>query len=102
MGDVPDAPDRVVDCGPAIRERDSNAAAVGPESTDSAAMLELEKALFLAATHKPEAEAALRSFIRTYPKHPRFAEACIDLKMTQSGITYPRTKLNYADFTNKL
>ncbi len=32
----------------------------------------------------------------------RFAEACIDLKMTQSGITYPRTKLNYADFTNKL
>ncbi len=57
----------------------SNAAAVGPESSDSAAMLELEKALFLAATHKPEAEAALRTFIRTYPKHPRFAEACIAL-----------------------
>ncbi|MCF7789851.1 MAG: outer membrane protein assembly factor BamD [Prosthecobacter sp.] len=57
----------------------SNAAAVGPESTDSAAMLELEKALFLAATHKPEAEDALRTFIRTYPKHPRFADACIAL-----------------------
>ncbi len=57
----------------------SNAAAVGPESADSAATLELEKALFLAAGHKPEAEAALRSFIRTYPKHPRFADACIAL-----------------------
>jgi allantoin racemase len=32
----------------------------------------------------------------------RFAELCIDMKMTQSAITYPRAKLNYADFTNKL
>ncbi|MDI1310774.1 outer membrane protein assembly factor BamD [Prosthecobacter sp.] len=57
----------------------SNAAAVGAESTASAATLELEKALFLAAGRKPEAEAALRSFIRTYPKHPRFTDACIAL-----------------------
>jgi tetratricopeptide (TPR) repeat protein len=57
----------------------SNAAAVGPESADSAATLDLEKALFLAAHRKPEAEPALRSFIRTYPKHPRFADACIAL-----------------------
>lgn len=57
----------------------SNAAATGPESADSAAMLELEKALFLAASRKPEAEAALRAFIRTYPKHPRFPDACIAL-----------------------
>ncbi len=32
----------------------------------------------------------------------RFAEACVALGMTQSGITYPRAKLNYKDFTNKL
>ncbi len=57
----------------------SNATAVGSESTDSAATLELEKALYLAAAHKPEAEDALRTFIRTYPKHPRFADACIAL-----------------------
>jgi len=57
----------------------SNAAATGPESADSAAMLELEKALFLASSRKPEAEAALRNFIRTHPKHPRFSDACIAL-----------------------
>ena len=32
----------------------------------------------------------------------RFAEMCIDMKMTQSAITYPRAKLNYSDFTSKL
>ena len=32
----------------------------------------------------------------------RFAELCVAMKMTQSAITYPRAKLNYADFTNKL
>lgn len=57
----------------------SNAAAVGKESTDSAATLELEKALFLAAGRKPEAEPALRAFIRAHPNHPRFADACIAL-----------------------
>ncbi|OYW71657.1 MAG: hypothetical protein B7Z37_27140 [Verrucomicrobia bacterium 12-59-8] len=57
----------------------TNAAAVGPESSDSAATLELEKALFLAAGHKPDAEGALRAFIRAYPKHPRFADACLAL-----------------------
>ncbi len=57
----------------------SNAAAVGKESNDSAATLELEKALFLASGRKPEAEAGLRAFIRAYPKHPRYADACIAL-----------------------
>ncbi|MFN0079076.1 MAG: tetratricopeptide repeat protein [Prosthecobacter sp.] len=57
----------------------SNAAAVGKESNDSAATLELEKALFLAAGRKPEAELGLRAFIRAYPKHPRYADACIAL-----------------------
>ena len=57
----------------------SNAAAVGKESEDSAATLELEKALALAAGRKPEAEPALRAFIRTFPKHPRYADACIAL-----------------------
>ncbi len=57
----------------------SNAAAVGAESNDSAATLELEKALFLAAGRKPEAETALRAFIRAHPKHPRFADACMAL-----------------------
>jgi Asp/Glu/hydantoin racemase len=32
----------------------------------------------------------------------RFAEACVSFGMTQSAITYPRAKLNYQDFTNKL
>ena len=32
----------------------------------------------------------------------RFAEMCVNFKMTQSGITYPRAKLNYEDFTSKL
>ncbi len=57
----------------------SNAAAVGKESTDSAATLELEKAMFLAAGRKSEAEPALRAFIRAHPSHPRFADACIAL-----------------------
>ncbi len=57
----------------------TNAAAAGPESDDSAATLELEKALFLAAGHKEDAEPALRAFIRAYPKHPRFADACLAL-----------------------
>lgn len=57
----------------------SSAAAVGKESQDSAATLELEKALFFASTHKPEAEPSLRAFIRVHPTHPRFADACIAL-----------------------
>jgi Asp/Glu/hydantoin racemase len=32
----------------------------------------------------------------------RFAEMCVNFKMTQSAITYPRAKLNYKDFTSKL
>lgn len=57
----------------------TSAAGTGPESKDSAATLELEKALHLAAHRKPEAEAALRDFIRTHSGHPRYADACIAL-----------------------
>ena len=57
----------------------SNAAAVGKETSDSAATLEFEKALFLAAERKPEAEPGLRAFIRAHPTHPRYADACIAL-----------------------
>lgn len=57
----------------------SNVAAAGKESADSAATLELEKALFLASGRKPEAEQDLRAFIRAHPQHPRFADACIAL-----------------------
>jgi hypothetical protein len=32
----------------------------------------------------------------------RFAELCIDQKLTQSALTYPRAQLNYQDFTNRL
>ena len=32
----------------------------------------------------------------------RFAEMCIDLGMTQSALTYPRAKLDYADFSKRL
>lgn len=56
----------------------SNAAA-SKDTADSAATLELEKALFLAANHKAEAEEGLRSFIRAHPAHPRFADACVAL-----------------------
>ncbi|OYW74751.1 MAG: hypothetical protein B7Z37_16280 [Verrucomicrobia bacterium 12-59-8] len=57
----------------------TNTAAIGKESDDSAATLQLEKALFLASERKPETEPALRAFIRSSPKHPRFADACIAL-----------------------
>ena len=49
------------------------------DESDSAATLEVEKALYLAAQHKPEAEQALRGFIRTHPRHARHADACIAL-----------------------
>lgn len=32
----------------------------------------------------------------------RFAEMCVALKMTQSAITYPRARLSYQDFTERL
>jgi hypothetical protein len=32
----------------------------------------------------------------------RFAELCIDQKLTQSALTYPRAQLKYQDFTNRL
>lgn len=51
----------------------------GKDGGDSAATLELEKALHLAAKRSPEAEQALRAYIRTYPKHPRYADGCIAL-----------------------
>ena len=32
----------------------------------------------------------------------RFAETCVAFKMAQSAITYPRAKLDYADFSKRL
>ena len=32
----------------------------------------------------------------------RFAEMCVTFGMTQSGITYPRTKIDYSDFTKRV
>ncbi|MEZ5384604.1 MAG: outer membrane protein assembly factor BamD [Prosthecobacter sp.] len=60
------------------------AVASGPDdetkdTTVSAATLELEKALYLAAQRKDGAEASLRAFIRDHVGHPRFADACIAL-----------------------
>ena len=49
------------------------------DTEDSAATLELEKALFLAAQRKTGAEESLRAFIRSHATHPRYAEACIAL-----------------------
>ncbi len=57
----------------------SNASPVAQEDIDSAATLELEKALFLAAGNQPGAEEGLRAFIRAHPTHPRYADACIGL-----------------------
>ncbi|WP_395736217.1 tol-pal system YbgF family protein [Prosthecobacter sp.] len=68
----------------------TNTAAAGVDSNDSAATLELEKALELAAGHKPEAESALRAFIRAHPKHPRFADACVALAEWQLMAVPPR------------
>ncbi|WP_395750168.1 tol-pal system YbgF family protein [Prosthecobacter sp.] len=68
----------------------TNTSATGVDSNDSAATLELEKALAQAAGRKPEAEAALRTFIRAHPKHPRFAEACVALAEWQLMIVPPR------------
>lgn len=57
----------------------TSAAGAGQGAEDSAATLELEKALFAAAKRQPEAELALRAFIRAHPGHPRFADACVAL-----------------------
>ena len=57
----------------------TSATAGGKTGSDAAATLELEKALFLAAGRKADAEAALRAFIRSHPDHPRFADACVAL-----------------------
>lgn len=52
----------------------------GPGSSDdSAANLELEKALFQASQRKPEAEESLRSFLSKHPAHSRIPEASIAL-----------------------
>ena len=32
----------------------------------------------------------------------RFAETCVALGMTQSGLTYPRSKLKYEDLVDRL
>jgi hypothetical protein len=32
----------------------------------------------------------------------RFAEMCVNFKMTQSALTYPRAALKYEDFTNRM
>ncbi len=32
----------------------------------------------------------------------RFAETCVSFGMTQSAITYPRTKLDYSDFVKRV
>lgn len=69
----------------------SNSAAIGKESGDSAAALELEKALFQASSRKPGAEEGLRAFVRAHPKHPRFADACIALTELLLMSTPPRT-----------
>jgi hypothetical protein len=57
----------------------TSAAGAGQGADDSAATLELEKALFAASKRQPDAEPALRAFIRAHPGHPRFADACVAL-----------------------
>ncbi len=70
----------------------SGSAAAAKDSADSAATLELEKALFLAAQRKPEAEESLRAFVRTHPAHPRFADACVALAEWMLMATPPRVE----------
>jgi outer membrane protein assembly factor BamD (BamD/ComL family) len=57
----------------------TSAAGDGQGADDNGATLELEKALFAAAKRQPEAELALRAFIRAHPDHPRFADASVTL-----------------------
>lgn len=70
----------------------SGLASAAKDSTDSVASLELEKALFFASQRKPEAEESLRAFVRTYPAHPRFAEACVALAEWMLMATPPRVE----------
>lgn len=70
----------------------TGAAGAAKDSSDSAASLELEKALFFAAQRKPEAEESLRAFVRTYPEHPRFADACVALAEWMLMASPPRVE----------
>lgn len=70
----------------------SGAAGSATDSTDSAATLELEKALYFAAQRKPEAEESLRAFVRTHPAHPRFADACVALAEWMLMASPPRVE----------
>lgn len=70
----------------------SGAAGSAADSTDSAATLELEKALYFAAQRKPEAEESLRAFVRTHPAHPRFADACVALAEWMLMASPPRVE----------
>lgn len=70
----------------------SGATPAANDTTDSVASLELEKALFFASQRKPEAEEALRAFVRTYPAHPRFADACVALAEWMLMASPPRVE----------
>ncbi len=68
----------------------AGAAVAGKEGGESAATLELEKALFQASRRDPETEGNLRAFMRTHPDHPRFADACVALAEWMLMSTPPR------------
>lgn len=70
----------------------SGSAATAKDSADSAATLELEKALFFASQRKPEAEESLRAFVRANPAHPRFGDACVALAEWMLMATPPRVE----------
>ncbi|HEY1050342.1 MAG TPA: tetratricopeptide repeat protein [Prosthecobacter sp.] len=70
----------------------SGSAAAATDSPDSAATLELEKALFFASQRKPEAEESLRAFVRAHPSHPRFADACVALAEWMLMASPPRVE----------
>lgn len=70
----------------------AGSAAAGKEGEDSAASLQLEKALFLASQRKPETEETLRTFIREHPEHARLADAYVALAEWMLMSTPPRVE----------
>lgn len=70
----------------------SGPSSAAKDGRDSAASLELEKALFFASQRKPEAEESLRAFVRANPAHPRFADACVALAEWMLMASPPRVE----------
>lgn len=71
--------------------------AAGGGAREGTADLELDQALELAARSRPEAEAALQTFIRTHAGHPRLLDA--RLALAETFLSRPRPDFNAVEQT---